>query len=87
MDMSLQSDDYKRKDEMFTKGLMEIDKKYIEYFEPRPRQFDSQKHDGIISHFITTNSTEGQIRISNISTELPLEIKNDLLELFKQCWE
>ncbi len=84
--MSLQSDDYKRKDEIFKKGLIEIDEKYIEYFTARPATFLSQKHDGIISHYITTTSAEGQIRISTISTELPLDIKNDLLELFNRCW-
>ncbi|MBF2707768.1 hypothetical protein [Flavobacterium soyangense] len=84
--MSLQSDEYKIKNEMFQKGLIEIDEKYIEYFEPRPRKFLSQKHDGIISHFTTNNLANGKIMINNIPDELPLEIKNDLLELFNRCW-
>ena len=84
--MSLQSDDYKRKDEMFKKGLIAIDEKYIEYFKPRHPKFHSQKHDGIISHFTTNNLANGKIMINNIPDELPLEIKNDLLILFNRCW-
>lgn len=85
--MNLHSDDYNERDEKFKKGLIEIDEKYIEYFKPRPAKYLYQKHDGIISHFMTQNPYPGQIILNVYSTELPLAIKEDLLSLFDRCWK
>jgi hypothetical protein len=73
--------------ENFDKGLVEIDKKYIEYFKLRPSVLLSQKHDQIINHFITQNSGTGLFTIIIDSKELPLEIREDLLSLFDRCWK
>ena len=86
MSDNFHSDDYNKKDEKFKKGLIEIDKKYIKYFKSRQAIFLSQKHDEIINHFIMQNTVSGQITININSTELPLEIKDDLLSLFNRCW-
>ncbi|MFV8393615.1 hypothetical protein [Flavobacterium sp. LB2P6] len=87
MNHSLHSDEYNRRKENFEKGLSEIDEKYIEYFKPRPPTYHTQKHDGIISHFITKNPLPGQIILDVYSTELPLAIKEDLSSLFDRCWK
>ena len=85
--MELYSDDYNERDKKFKKGLIEIDEKHIEYFKPRPPKYQSQKHDGVINHFMTQNTSPGQIVLNVHSTELPLAIKEDLLSLFDRCWK
>jgi hypothetical protein len=87
MNHSLHSDDHNDRDEKFKKGLIEIDEKYIEYFKPRTAKYRSQKHDGIISHFMIQKPLPSQIILNVYSTELPLVIKADLLSLFDRCWK
>lgn len=87
MNHSLHSDEYNRRKETFEKGLAEIDKKYIDYFKPRLAVQFTQKHDCIVNHFMTQNPLPGQIVLDIYSTELPLEIKEDLSSLFDRCWK
>jgi hypothetical protein len=87
MNHSLHSDEYNDTKAKFDQGLSEIDEKYIEYFKLRPPKYHSQKHDGIISHFMMQNSGTGYFNINIYSTDLPLEIREDLLSLFDKCWK
>jgi hypothetical protein len=85
MNHSLYSDEYNRRNENFNKGIVEMDKKYIDFFSIRPHRSPLKKHDSIYCHFIITK-TESTPQINIHSTELPQEIKDDLLNLFHQHW-
>lgn len=87
MNHSLHSDEYNRRKENFNKGLMELDKKYIEYFKPRlPPKYSSQKHDSIVYHFMIIDTHQNPA-LNITSTELPKEIMVDLTDLFHQHWD
>ncbi len=86
MNHSLYSDEYNRRKENFNNGLVEMDKKYIDFFSTRPHRSPLKKHDSIYSHFIITKTESSPIL--TITTEvLPQEIKDDLLNLFHQHWD
>ena len=86
MNYTLQSDEYNRRNENFKKGLIELDLKYIEYFELRPSVQLSQKHDCIVNHFMITN-TESSPILKITSEELPKYIIDDLNHVFHQNWD
>ena len=86
MNHSLHSDEYNTRNENFNKGVVEMDKKYIDFFSARPHRSPLKKHDSIYSHFIIVG-TESTPKINIHSTELPQEIKDDLLNLFHQHWD
>lgn len=86
MNHTLHSDEYNRRNENFNKGVVEMDKKYIDFFSARPHRSPLKKHDSIYSHFMITN-TESSPILRITSEELPQYIIDDLMSLFHKHWD
>lgn len=68
---------YSEFDQEFHKGLLEIENKYIKYFDKRPGKFPGDKFDRLHNHWISYYSNNEFSFAFNPASDLPQKIKDE----------
>ena len=71
----------------FKAGLQEIEKNHINYFKEREAKNELEKHDKLANHYIIVNDHQ-KIRLRFLDeSDLKLEIRKEVIDLFNQVWK
>jgi hypothetical protein len=72
--------------EKFKNGMLEIEKRHLDYFEQRPKKFTHDKSDRLHNHYVTQTNNNGMSFNFIKDSDLEQYIRNECIEMFNRIF-
>jgi hypothetical protein len=79
--------DYTDKIKAFDDSIIQLDKKYVVYFQSREAKSSQRKHDTALNHYIVLTNAQGVTLQFNNDSDLRHDIKIEIQSAFKEIFK